>query len=291
MVEKTVIVSDDIQKAAAALKNFRPAYAEMLDFYEQLFLAQEASKNQIDIAPIQISDEMLSLKTKEKFPLIDIADFVVDMKSAHKLFIDICKTAKGTNERLAGSAQKILDAINGAFDSKTLFTSLLKGDDEKMAEAAKQLSVEKSVLACITYSSLQPSLTVCAEQLSVYLDKKDLWQQGYCPICGSPPVLSMLAGEGERFLICSFCWHKWPVKRVFCPFCKAFNNKTFHYFFSEEEKEYRVYMCDSCKKYMKTIDTRKAERTIYPPLEQVVTLHLDMKANEMGFQSDITHLI
>jgi FdhE protein len=291
MVEKTVIVSDDIQKAAAALKNFRPAYAEMLNFYEQVFTAQEASKNQIDIAPIQISDEMLSLKTKEKFPLIDIAEFVVDMKSAHKLFIDICKTAKRTNERLADAAQKILDAINGALDPKALFTSLLNGDDKKFEEAAKDISVTKNVLAFITYSSIKPSLTLCAEQLSSYLDNEDLWSQGYCPICGSPPVLSILAGEGERFLICSFCWHKWPVKRAFCPFCNTHDNKTFHYFFSEEEKEYRVYTCDSCKKYIKTIDTRKAERAIYPPLEQVVTLHLDMKASEMGYKSGLALLI
>lgn len=291
MVEKRILVSDDIKKAAAALRKLRPVYETFINFYEQVFKAQEASKNQIDIAPIQISDEMLSLKTEENFPLIDIADFAVDMKSANKLFIELCKTAKGTNERLAGSARKILDAINGVLDPKTLFTSLLNGDDKNFEEAAKELSIAKNVLAFFTYNSLKPSITLCAEQLSVYLDKEDLWQQGYCPICGSPPVLSMLQGEGKRFLICSFCWHKWPVKRAFCPFCNTHDNKTFHYFFSEEEKEYRVYTCDSCKKYIKTIDTKKAERTIYPPMEQIVTLHLDMKASEMGYKSGLALLI
>ena len=286
MVEKTVIVSDDIKKAAVALRKLRPAYQTFINFYEKIFTAQEASKNQIDIAPIQISNEMLSLKTKEKFPLIDIADFVVDMKSALKLFIDICKTAKRTNEHLADAAQKILNAINGALDPKALFTSLLNGDDKKFEEVAKELGAEKNVLAFITYSSLKPSITLCAEQLSIYLDKKDLWQQGYCPICGSPPVLSMLQGEGKRFLICSFCWHKWPVKRVFCPFCNTTDSSIVHYFFSENEKEYRVYTCENCKKYIKTIDTKNAERRIYPSLEHVVTLHLDMKANEMGFSSE-----
>jgi hypothetical protein len=38
---------------------------------------------------------------------------------------------------------------------------------------------------------------------------------------------------------------------------------------------------------VKTIDTKNAERTIYPPLEQVVTLHLDMQANEKGFKSGL----
>ena len=92
MVEKTVLVSDDIKRAAAALRKLRPAYETLINFYEQVFKAQEASKNQIYIAPIQISDEMLSLKTEENFPLIDIADFAVDIKSANKLFIELCES-------------------------------------------------------------------------------------------------------------------------------------------------------------------------------------------------------
>jgi FdhE protein len=42
-------------------------------------------------------------------------------------------------------------------------------------------------------------------------------------------------------------------------------------------------VCDNCKKYIKTLDTRKVERLIYPPLEQISTIHLDIKAQEMGF--------
>ena len=63
------------------------------------------------------------------------------------------------------------------------------------------------------------------------------------------------------------------------------------YFFSEEENEYRVYTCDNCKKYIKTIDTVKIDRFIYPPLEQVVTLHLDMQANQKGFESGLLALM
>jgi hypothetical protein len=38
---------------------------------------------------------------------------------------------------------------------------------------------------------------------------------------------------------------------------------------------------------MKTVDTRKTQHVIYAPLEQVSTLHLDFKAQEMGFESGI----
>ncbi len=286
MAHTTVFTPDDIKKAVAVVRELRPAYAEMLDFYGPLFMTQESSKNQIDIEPIRISDQELSVKIKEKFPLINSAEFAIDIESSKKLFVSICEAATKTKAAMSATAGKILASIDATLDLETLFTSILKESDEPFEKAAKALSVEKNVLTFITYSSIKPSVTLCAEQLSVYLKQQDPWQKGYCPICGSSPVLSMLEGEGERSLICSFCWHKWPAKRVFCPHCDTTDSNILNYFFSENEKEYRVYTCENCKKYIKTIDMKNSERRIYPPLEHVVTMHLDMKANEMGFSSE-----
>jgi len=291
MTQNTVFKSDDIKKAAAALRKLRPAYSEILDFYEKLFVSQEDSKDQIDIAPIQISDEMLAIKAAEKLPLINPDDFVIEFGAASKLCKTVCETAKSANQHLAQSAQTLLDAIDNDLDLKTMFPHLLQASTAQIEEAAKQLNIEQNILAFFIYSSMNPSIKLCAEQLSVYLDRQDPWQQGYCPICGNPPVLSILEDEGKRSLICSFCWHSWPVKRGLCPFCDRHDSKSFNYFFSEEENEYRVYTCDNCKKYIKTIDNTKTDRLIYPPLEQVVTLHLDMQANQKGFESGLKESI
>ena len=287
MAQTTTFKSDDIKKAATALRKLRPAYSEMLDFYEKLFVSQEDSKNQINIAPIQISDEMMTIKAGEKLPLIDTDDFVIDINAASKLCVTICETAKSENQHLAQSAQTLLDAIDNDLDLKTLFPHLLQANNTQIEETANQLDIKQNILAFFLYSSMNPSVKLCAEQLSVYLDPQGSSQQKYCPICGNPPVLSILEDEGERSLICSICWHSWPAKRSTCPFCDQHDSRSLNYFFSEEENEYRVYTCDSCKKYIKTIDTRKTDRPIYPPLEQVVTLHLDMKAKEMGFETGL----
>lgn len=87
--------------------------------------------------------------------------------------------------------------------------------------------------------------------------------------------------------ICSFCWHPWSGKRVFGPFCENRDSKTQHYFYNEEEKEIRVDLCDSCKKYLKTLDSRETEHMIYTSLEQIASLHLDYKAKEKGYESGI----
>ncbi|MDX2441204.1 MAG: formate dehydrogenase accessory protein FdhE [Desulfobacterales bacterium] len=288
MAENIALTSEHIKEAAKALKSIRPVYKNMLDIYEQIFIAQEDSKSHIHIEPIQIPDDIISAKAKDNFPLINISDFVIDTKASRDLLIQICNIVKEMKGDMAVSAQAVLEGIEtGKIDPDSLLYSLFEGGASFFEKTATRLKIDKNALAFITYSSIKPSLNICAQQLATYLDKESTWEKGYCPICGSLPGLSMFIGEGERFLVCSFCWHQWSSKRLYCPFCDNTDSKTLNYFFTEKEKEYRVDLCDSCKKYIKTIDTRETERYIYPPLEAASTLHLDIKAQVKGFESGV----
>lgn len=286
MTEKMALTPDQIKKAVKAVKEIRPVYASLLDFYEKIFTAQEDSKSRIHIDPIHITEEILSVKAQENFPLISVSEFLIDIKASEALLKKICNIAIEAEGDMTESSKALISAIETEkLNPSLLFSSLLKGDESFFEEIEDKLGIEKKVLAFIIYSSIKPSLSLCAEQVSTCLDKDSLWEKGYCPICGSPPGISVLMDEGKRFFLCSFCWHKWYARRLYCPFCDNEDSKTLRYFYSEEEKEYRVDVCDSCKKYIKTIDTRKTERIFYPPLEQVSTLHLDIKAKEMGLKS------
>lgn len=289
MADNIQFTEDQMTKAAESLKQLRPAYGAILDFYKQIFIAQEDSKDKIEIDPIQISDEMLSIKADEEFPLVNLSEFAIDAKASKMLLIKICSLTKASSGNMASSAQAILEAIDAEeFDFDSLFLGLLEEDDSVFEKTAKKHDIKKGDLAFIVYNSIKPSLSLCAKQLSTYLDKDKPWTKGYCPICGSPAGFSMFEGEGgERFLLCGFCGHKWSSRRLYCPFCDNTDSKSLNYLYSDEEKEYRVDLCDKCKKYIKTIDTRKTERIIYPPLEHVATLHFDIKAKELKFKSGI----
>ena len=286
MKEKKIVTVDHIQKAVAAVKAQRPAYEELLEFYEKVFLAQEKAKEKVKLTSIQIPDKLLSIKREEGFPLIDRAAFAVDVKASETLLRELCRVAVETNEVLAEAGKKLVDALDkGALHISTLFAKILSEDSQGLQEVAQELGVDDNILGFFCYNSVGPSLSLCAEQLTAYLDDGVSWKKGYCPVCGSPPALSILRDEGNRFLVCSFCGHEWHTQRIYCPFCNNKDHSKLHYFFGEEEKDYRVDVCDVCKKYLKTVDTRELKHPLYPLLEQVSTLHLDLLAREQGLES------
>jgi len=287
MTANFALTPDQIKKAVETAIANNPVYKDILGFYGRLFVAQEESKGRIRIEPHQIPDDVRALKAQEKLPLIEIKNFAYDSVQAVDLFVAIGRLAREANPKLAASAAIILDAVDKGLDIAGLFHALLNGNEALFENISQTLEIEKPVLGFITYNSINPSVCTGAVQLAVYLSKDEPWMKGYCPICGSAPILSILEGEGARKLICSFCWHQWSVKRIYCPFCDNSTNKDLHYLFSEEEKNLRVDLCDKCGKYLKTIDTRLTDRLIYPPLEQVATLHLDIKAREEGFEAGI----
>lgn len=278
--------SDLITKAVEAIVGNRPVYTSLLDFYGQIFVAQEESKGTIQLDPIIISDKILSVKLKEKLPLINLPDFKIEPDAAFTLFNRLCRMAADANPKLAESGRIIIDAMRGEqLDPQSLFTGLLDGDDAVFETTAGKIGADKRMLAFITYSSINPSIALSAEQLSTYLKADIPWKQAYCPVCGSPAAISTLENDGQRFLFCGFCRHQWSAPRLFCPFCSNADRHSLHYFYSDEEKEYRVDVCDGCRKYIKTVDIRKTDRPVYLPLEQVSTLHLDLKARELGLES------
>ncbi|MFZ0240722.1 MAG: formate dehydrogenase accessory protein FdhE [Desulfobacterales bacterium] len=285
MTASPAVSPAQIHAAAEALNRLRPVYRDLLGFYEKIFMAQEASKARIDLAPLRLSPELLDIKRREKLPLTDVSDFTFDRQAARDLLVEICGIIRANNPKMAAAATAILDALDNDLQPDVFFASLLKSDDAYFVKMAATLACDKYALAFVAYNSLKPSVTLGAEQLSHYLTQIDSWERGYCPICGNYPGLAVLDHEGRRFLQCSFCWTPWPAKRIFCPFCEKTGGNSYHALFSAQEKELRADVCDNCHKYLKTVDTRAADRIIYPALEQIASLHLDINARQKGYES------
>ena len=83
----------DIEKAAESLKLLRPSYVDLLSFYANVFMAQEEVEQYLHLELKQIPDQMLSLKAKEGFPLLQPSEFAIDKAVSTNLFKKICHVA------------------------------------------------------------------------------------------------------------------------------------------------------------------------------------------------------
>ena len=109
----------------------------------------------------------------------------------------------------------------------------------------------------------------------------DQWRRGQCPLCGSPPALSLLEPPvGARSLFCQRCHTSWPFPRTGCPFCPNDVSLTYH---TTDNEAYRLYVCPACQQYLKTVDLRRTGGEVNPAVENLLTIGLDLAAKERGY--------
>jgi FdhE protein len=276
--------SEFVRRAAAELTAARPAYRDLIGFYADIFAAQEDARLRVRLEPFTLASDRVRIKLKDGFPLIQVTEMRYDTDATAALLKDLCRIAVDRQSELAGSAELLL---KHATEISPLFAGFLHDDASRVTHAAEAMGVDVKALSFFLYHSLRPSICRCEQELCGYLADATAWEKGYCPVCGSLPALAWLEGEGQRFLHCSFCWHRWAVPRALCPFCASRDPQALSYFYSEDEKDYRVDVCNACRKYVKTVDTRNLARGCYPPLEQIASLHLDVKAAEAGFEAGL----
>lgn len=293
-MEKNMTLEPDeirscVLSAADRLHQLRPAYQKILAFYGPLFVEQERRAALLptpDTAPIP--PQAIDIKRKHGFSRFSVGDFPVNAEAGAELFHWICDRTKELSGPLADAGACLQSAFSA--DRRRLselFCAITDGNDDRVQEIAEDLSVDRDILALFAYHSIRPSLVAFARSPKILDQIPDDWRRGICPVCGSFPVLSLFGEEGRRELVCGFCWHQWPYRRVACPFCHTTDGKRLRYFFDENEPESRVDLCDGCRRYLKAVDTRNSDRAIYPPLEALTTLHLDIKAQDLGFKGGV----
>jgi FdhE protein len=267
------------------LKKKRHAYGEILDFYQKVKEAQDRIKASLKIDPIHLKKEWKDLLAKEGFSLIQKEDFPLDTESSVKFFQTLCQIGKEANPHLADQVRK----IEGAIDKKRIDLKkfLKKGlRQQRIEQVADELGLDKKVFLFLVQGSIRPSVEAAREQLRSELDP-ETWLKGYCPVCGSLPLLSLLKEEvGKRYLICSYCGYQWRIDRMFCPFCSNKEQESLHYLFAEGEEAYRIDLCEKCHQYIKTIDYRKLEESD-PVLDDLATFHLDILASQKSYKRPV----
>ena len=120
---------------------------------------------------------------------------------------------------------------------------------------------------------------------------------GGCPRCGGRPQLSYLAESGEllvtapRRLLCCRCGESWVHERMACPGCGERTSSKLP-IFSDDERfpALRADACETCRRYLITVDGRKDPAAV-PVVDELVALPLDLHMRELGFAKIVPNLM
>ena len=114
-----------------------------------------------------------------------------------------------------------------------------------------------------------------------------------CPFCDRKPAAGVLRpmGEGgQRLLLCSLCLAEWEFRRILCPACGEQDPAKLAIYSAEEFNYVRVEACETCKKYLKTVDLTK-NGLADPVVDEVASISLDLWAQQHGYSKIQANLL
>lgn len=108
---------------------------------------------------------------------------------------------------------------------------------------------------------------------------------GVCPVCGTPPVASVvrIGGkyDGYRYLCCPLCSVETHLVRVTCSHCSETKGIAYHHIEGGSEA-IKAETCESCKSYRKIFYQNK-DQFVEPVADDLASLALDVLMGEEGY--------
>lgn len=212
----------------------------------------------------------------------DIGDWESDLPHLLNFFPEFLHVVKRIgSEELQVAAEKLL--VKMPLEWENMIQQFWHGQLELPPEDVGFLFFPKAFLQ--PYAGLQ---AVRSQNFGPRLNRSWSVQEGCasCPFCGRPPQVSLLQTEGagaRRSLVCSLCMTEWRFKRVCCTSCGEETFARLGYVRSPDFRHIRLDLCESCKRYLKTID-QTVDGKALPLVDDVASLALDIWAVEQGYE-------
>jgi len=158
---------------------------------------------------------------------------------------------------------------------------------DRLAEAALFLEISEAERAagCLAFAALQVHWTRLAGLIDA-TGFQTFDRPGACPVCGSPPVASLVHSNGSlaglRFLVCALCATEWHLVRIKCASCAS--TEGIAYFEIEGAGGLvKAETCDQCRTYSKIVFAEKdADAEVFA--DDLATLALDILVDEAGWR-------
>jgi FdhE protein len=269
MSERT---SNEIEEWQKKTRNSAP----LAEFYDKLTKIQSKVEHRIMSWEPPKSSETYHERLQQGLPLLQADEIKLDWSLFQDVFTEVALTF-GAYPQLFN----VPDDIPGMLQKLSVNT-LVRAWYEQKKLPEIPVGIDQDVLVGMISAAVKPFLTTFARTLSGHVNQQS-WRRGYCPICGGSPDFAFLDEErGARWLVCSQCDTRWLFQRLECPYCGTQDQNSLAYL-TDDQELYRLYTCERCKRYLKTIDLRHSKKQLAISMERLLTMNIDSQARRAGY--------
>lgn len=213
-------------------------------------------------------------------PLLHGARLVVDTERLHVLLHSLARITAA--ERLPDTPGE--DGIRLPIDILLgLIAGAVRQDSARIGEIAAGAGIDAAALDVIAQLTALPLLRSCGRLLREEVAAH--WPHGYCPICGSWPLLGEFRSlDRTRRLRCGRCTADWRINWLHCPYCDETDHERLGSLVLDEKLgSVTVETCFHCLGYLKSVTTLQAIGAEELLLRDLETVELDVAALDRGF--------
>lgn len=249
----------------------------LVDFYSEL-INVAFPEDAVDF--IEPPPEALKLGRQKAIPLNRICHPKVKTDVFFEVIKQVAAIIKKHQPDLAADMAKIETALPVEPERKSDFISRAFIPGNNLSSYLK-LDISPGAFEFLLNYTVKPFMRQYGKLVTSVYDLEQ-WLQGYCPVCGSKPNMALLEKQaGKRYLSCGLCETRWRYHRLGCPYC---SNGESQFFTIEDMKKHRVYFCEKCNGYIKTVDEKYCGgREINLFWEDINTIYLDIAAMQEGY--------
>lgn len=258
------------------LRQEQPDLASAVDLQIELLQLYRRVQSRVPLPSIKLETDYIN-SILPNGPILEFEHLPIDWNDL-RFLLRATASAMRANDALEESDYRRVDAL--ARDASRL-PVVLRSWYKAARPGGIPLDPEGAGLEAVLQQAMRPVLTRSAEAI---MAKSDLsgWTHHICPLCGGEPDLAVITPAAERLLICGRCAARWKFDQIACPFCLNDDRSTITSLASRDG-QYRLSCCDSCMRYIKAYDARRASRPVMPAVDTVATLPLDAAAMQRGY--------
>jgi FdhE protein len=263
------------------LREERPSLAQPAALLAELLPI--LAEPQPDTSSLPLSPERAADKLAEGVPLLRGEGIELDSRALRRRWAALC--AAVARQQKGGPAAALAEAAQrGRLPVEELAAAVLAGRAHEVHGRADSLGLDAGLAATVLRFTLFPSLVSLNTALAP-LRSGAAWGRGYCPTCGSWPLLGEFRGlEQDRWLRCGLCAAGWEFPRLACPFCdNRDHHRLGHLHVEGEEGRRRAATCEECRGYVKALATLGPLSPLQLLVADLATVHLDLAAAERAY--------